>query len=185
MNQSSPFGLKAFATGPPSTEKRRRNGRRGLNRTTDKLNALPWILSVHFAPRLRSEQFFNTPPPPPPPFFNEPPPHLFFLAVSPSADQYGQNTFKYTLAIYVRFYCSCLEIPGPANVSTFRALMVFTFTALSAGSQTGKYYRERLGENEPKTGAFVGKEGRSGVVSRRELLLCPHNTPGVRWCRYD
>lgn len=44
--------------------------------------------------------------------------------------------------------------------------------ALSAGSQTGKYYPEGLGENEPKTGAFVQKEeGRSDVVSSREPPL--------------
>lgn len=77
---------------------------------------------------------------------------------------------------------ACLWTAGPANVSTFRALMLFTFTALSAGSQTGKYYGERLGENEPKTGAFVwrGRKERCGLQQRAALSVW-HS----RWFRYD
>lgn len=64
-----------------------------------------------------------------------------------------------------------------------QAVTLLTFTALSAGSQTGKYYHGRLGENEPKTGAFVRKEeGRSDAVSSSEPPLSVRHP---RWFRYD
>lgn len=66
-----------------------------------------------------------------------------------------------------------LGTAGPASVSSFRALMLLTFPALSADPQTGKYYHDRLGEKEPKTGAFVwrGRKERCGQQQRAALSV--------------